>query len=68
MRIKECPRRESFADGSIGGKVRLMVIRGGCLTVRGSGMMTLKYQDDLCVCVEKLKQRNLYYVNANNKD
>ena len=32
MRMKECPRRESFSDGNDGGKVRLMV--------RGSEMMT----------------------------
>ena len=35
VRTKECPRRESFADGSVGAKVRLMVL-GGCLPVRGS--------------------------------
>ena len=40
--MKECSRRESFADGSVGAKVRLMV--------RGSGTMKWKYQDDLCGC------------------
>ena len=35
VRMKESPRNKSFADGSIGTGVRLMV-RGGCLFVRGS--------------------------------
>ena len=30
VEIKRCPRNESFADGSVGARVRLMV-RGGCL-------------------------------------
>ena len=34
VRMKESPRNESFADGSVGARVRLMV-RGGCLPVRG---------------------------------
>ena len=33
-------------------RVRLMV-RGGCLPVRGSKGMEWKYDDDLCVCGEK---------------
>ena len=49
MMMKECPRRESFSDGSVGAKVRMMV-RGGCLPVRGSGTMRCRYQDDLCGC------------------
>ena len=49
MRIKECHRRGSFADGGVGAKVRLMV-RGGCLTVRGIGTMKYVYQDDLYRC------------------
>ena len=32
VRMKESPRNESFADGSVGARVRLMV-RGGCLPV-----------------------------------
>ena len=35
VKMKECPRNESFADGNVGAGVRLMV-RGGCLPVRGS--------------------------------
>ena len=49
VRMKECPGRESFSDGSVGTKVRLMV-RGGCLPVRESETMKWKYQDDLCGC------------------
>ena len=32
MEMKRCPRNESFSDGSVGARVRLMV-RGGCLQV-----------------------------------
>ena len=32
-----------------GAKVR-MLVRGGCLPVRGSETMKWKYQDDLCGC------------------
>ena len=39
----------SFADGNVGARVRLMV-RGGCLPVRGSDRMTWKYDDDKCRC------------------
>ena len=45
----ESPRNESFADGSVGARVRLMV-RGGFLPVRGSERMTWKYDDCRCVC------------------
>ena len=41
-------KREVF-NGSVGARVKLMV-RGGCLQVRGSGRMTWKYQDDTCGC------------------
>ena len=47
--MKECPRRESFADGSIGAQIRIMV-EGGCLPVRGSGTIKWKNPDD---CVDK---------------
>ena len=49
VRIKDSPRNESFADGSVGARVRLMV-RGGCLPVRGSERMTWKYDDCRCGC------------------
>ena len=50
-----CTRRvnqknEKYANDSVGARVRLMV-RGGCLPVRGSKGMEWKYDDDLCVCV-----------------
>ena len=44
MEMKRCPRNESFADGSVGARVRLLV-RGGWLLVRGSEMMAWKYDD-----------------------
>ena len=49
VRMKESPRNESFADGSVGARVRLMV-RRGCLPVRGSERMTWKYDDCRCGC------------------
>ena len=47
--MKECPRIESFAGGNVGAGVRLMV-RGGCLPVRGSERMAWKYEDDKYRC------------------
>ena len=41
MKMKRCQRNESFANGSVGARVRLLV-RGGCLPVKGSEMMTWK--------------------------
>ena len=49
VQMKESPRNESFLDGSVGARVRLMV-RGGCLLVRGSERMTWKYDDCRCGC------------------
>ena len=49
MEMKRWPRNESFAHGSVGARVRL-VVSGGCLPVRGSKRMTWKYDDDCCVC------------------
>ena len=48
--MKSQPKHEKYANGSVG--VRLMV-RGGCLLVRGSKGMEWKYDDDLCVCGTK---------------
>ena len=47
--MKVCHRRESFADGSVGAKVMLMV-RGGCLQVRGSETMKWTHRDDMGGC------------------
>ena len=49
VRMKESPRNDSFADGSVGARVRLMV-RGGFLPVRGSERMTWKYDECRCGC------------------
>ena len=35
----------------VGARLRLMV-RGGCLPVRGSERMAWKYDDDCCGCVQ----------------
>ena len=45
--MKERPRNESFADGGVGAGVRLMV-RGGCLPVKGSERLVWKYDDCRC--------------------
>ena len=58
--MNECTRIESFADGNVGAKASLMV-RRGCLPVRGSGMMTWKYQDDLCGC-EQVETHNKVWI------
>ena len=57
VQMKESPRNESFADGSVGARDRMMV-RGGCLPVRGSERMTWKYDD--CRC----GYRDMCYLNA----
>ena len=49
VHMKSQPRNEKYANDSMGARVRLMV-RGGCLPVRGSKGMEWKYDDDLCVC------------------
>ena len=52
VHMKSQPKNEKYANGSVGARVRLMV-RGGCLPVRGSKGMDWKYDDDLCVCGTK---------------
>ena len=46
--MKSQPKNEKYANGSVGARVGLMV-KGGCLPVRGSKGMEWKYYDDLCV-------------------
>ena len=46
--MKSQPKNIKYANGSMGARVRLMV-RGGCLPVRGFKGMEWKYDDDLCV-------------------
>ena len=41
---------ERYVNGSVGAMVRMMV-RAGCLPVRGSTRMSWKYDDVCCVCV-----------------
>ena len=47
--MQESPSYESFADGNVEAGVRLMV-KGVCLSVRGSERRTWKYDDDKCRC------------------
>ena len=56
VHMKSQPRNEKYANGSVGARVRLLV-RGGCVPVRGSKGMEWKYDDDFCVCVGQKKQR-----------
>ena len=48
---KKIPGNVSYADGSVGAKVRMM-LRGGYLPVRGSENMRWKYENDKCTCGE----------------
>ena len=48
---KKLPMIEKYVDGSVGAMVRMMV-RGGCLPVRGNTRMSWKYDDEHCVCGE----------------
>ena len=60
MEMKRFPRNESFADGSVGARVRLMVM-GGCLPVKGSERMAWKYEADCCGCVQdKTEEHGLF--------
>ena len=43
--------------------MRLMV-RGGCLPVRGSKAMELRYDDDCCVCGTK-ETRSMCFLSVN---
>ena len=51
MRMKDRPMNEEYASGGVEAKVRMMV-RGGCLQVRGSAQMRWNYDSDKCVCGE----------------
>ena len=39
---------EKYVDGSVGAMLR-MIVRGGCLSLRGNTMMSWKYDDERCV-------------------
>ena len=67
---KKVPGQESYADGSSGAKVR-MLLRGGCLPVRSNERMNWKYEDKKCVCgeietVEHVMQECDRYQNVRN--
>ena len=47
--MKESPRNKSFANGSVGAGVRLMLM-AGYFPVRGSERMAWKYDDCRCGC------------------
>ena len=54
VHMKSQPKNEKYANGSVGASVRIrLMVRGGCLPVRGSKGMEWKYDDDLCVCGTK---------------
>ena len=64
VHTKSQPTNLKYANGSVGARVILMV-RGGCLPVRGSKGMELKYDDDLCVCGTKETEIHVFSsVNA----
>ena len=50
--VKSQPKNEKYANGSVKARVILMV-REGCLRVRGFKGMEWKYGNDLCVCGTK---------------
>ena len=47
--MKREPKNEKYTNGSLGARVRLMVM-GGCLPVRGCTGMEWNHDDNLCVC------------------
>ena len=61
VQMKEYPKNESFADGNVGARVTLLV-RGGCLPVRGNERMIWKYDDDKFRC--GLVETEMCYLNA----
>ena len=46
LQVKSQPKNKKYANGSVGARVRLMV-RAGCLMVRGFKGMDWKYDDDV---------------------
>ena len=58
---KQLPMNEKYVDGSVGAIVRMMV-RGGCLPVRGNRRMSWKYDHEHCVCGEVESEEHNYVV------
>ena len=50
----------SFADGSVGARVRMMVM-GLCLPVRGSEWMAWKYHDHCCGCGQVTTEKHVLF-------
>ena len=57
VHMKSQPKNEIYANESVGTRVSLMV-KGGCLPVRGSKGMEWKYDDDLTLCVWDRRNRD----------
>ena len=57
VQVKSQPKN---TNGSVGARVRLMV-REGCLSVRGSKGMQWKYDDDLCMCGKKETEMHVLF-------
>ena len=58
VHVKSQHKNEKYANGSVGARVRLMV-RGGCLPVRGSKIMEIMMM--ISVCVGQKKQRYMCF-------
>ena len=52
---------EKYIDGSVGAMVKMMV-RGGCLSVKGSTRMSLKYDDMRCVCGDVESEKHVLII------
>ena len=61
IQVKRQPRKREYVNGSLGARVRLMV-RGGCLPVRGYKGMEWQYDDDWCACETKETEMHVFLV------
>ena len=68
VEMKRCPRKERFADGSVGAGARMMVT-GGCLLIKESERMAWKYDDDCCGCGQvKTEEHVLFECNCDREE
>ena len=58
LKLKSQPKNDTYANGSVGVRVRL-IIRGGCLPVRG--FKGMEYADDMCECGTKETERHVLF-------